>query len=226
MAPPGEVLRNEQRRAAALVALVRAGAAADPVIGGRADVAVVIDHQTLLGQLAAAPTVHLGDGTPIPADEARRLACGARIIPTVLGSPSRPLDVGRATRLATDAQRAALRAVHLTCCIHNCDVGFDHCEIHHIDWWRNGGPTDLDNLVPLCGKHHHLVHDTAWDLVVDADRAGSLERVGGDRHASRAPARPSPQRRSSPRRTGSPEPVTVPALRHASSRPDMVPMRC
>jgi len=30
------------------------------------------------------------------------------------------------------------------------------CEIHHIDTWQCGGPTDLDNLVALCVRHHQL----------------------------------------------------------------------
>jgi hypothetical protein len=45
-----------------------------------------------------------------------------------------------------------------------CEVGFDRCTIHHIIWWRNGGRTDLHNLIPLCGRHHHLVHDCGWEL--------------------------------------------------------------
>jgi 5-methylcytosine-specific restriction endonuclease McrA len=39
--------------------------------------------------------------------------------------------------------------------------------IHHIDYRENGGPTDLDNLIPLCSKHHHKAHEGGWKLSHD-----------------------------------------------------------
>ena len=56
------------------------------------------------------------------------------------------------------------------CAIHGCTVGFDNCEVHHITWFRNGGKSDIDNLAPLCHKHHHLVHEGGWNLALDALR--------------------------------------------------------
>ncbi len=225
---PEGVLTNDQRRAAALVELVRAGAAAAPGSAGRAEIIVQIDHQTLLGQLSASPIARLGGGETIPASEARRLACDAGILPVVLGGPSQPLDVGRVSRLATSAQRAALRAVHESCCITGCDVPFDYCEIHHITWWRHGGASDLDNLVPVCSKHHHLIHHERWQLTVDAERVGRLTHRRSDPSRSSAPAKRSPARsdtyaaapRSRPRskppsaRSRTPEPVRpIPPMR-------------
>src|SRR6059058_1325663 len=32
-------------------------------------------------------------------------------------------------------------------------------QAHHIVWWKEGGPTDLDNLVLVCFFHHKLVHE-------------------------------------------------------------------
>ena len=77
------------------------------------------------------------------------------------------LDVGRTRRLATRAQRRALRVMHPTCAIPGCQVPFDRCQPHHIHWWRHGGTTDLDNLVPLCARDHHRVHDHGWQLHLD-----------------------------------------------------------
>lgn len=33
-----------------------------------------------------------------------------------------------------------------------------HVEIHHSIWWSRGGRTDLDLLIGLCTRCHHLVH--------------------------------------------------------------------
>jgi 5-methylcytosine-specific restriction protein A len=36
------------------------------------------------------------------------------------------------------------------------------CEIHHIEEWEHGGPTELNNLVMLCRVHHRLIHHSGW----------------------------------------------------------------
>ena len=75
-----------------------------------------------------------------------------------------PLDVGRAKRLATIHQRRALGAAHETCAVPDCQVKFTHCEPHHIEYWEDGGNTDMANLVPLCSRHHHAAHEGGWKL--------------------------------------------------------------
>ena len=87
----------------------------------------------------------------------------------VLHAPGE-LNLGRTTRLANRAQRRALRATYATCAIPGCATRFDHCKIHHVEWWRNGGLTDLCNLLPICVRHHTLVHTGGWNLHLDADR--------------------------------------------------------
>ena len=59
------------------------------------------------------------------------------------------LNLGRSTRLANRAQRRALRSLYRSCAIPGCSVAYDRCKLHHIIWWRQGGATDLDNLIPL-----------------------------------------------------------------------------
>ena len=130
---------------------------------GRVGATVVIhlDHERLLDGLAAA---HVDSGTDISVGEARRLACGAGIIPAVYGGASLPLDVGRESRLHRKAHRIALSAIHDTCATEGCQRPFAWCEIHHPHAWADGGRTDLDNGLPLCGWHHRRAHDTRYDL--------------------------------------------------------------
>jgi hypothetical protein len=42
-------------------------------------------------------------------------------------------------------------------------------EAHHIRWWRDGGRTDLDNLVLICSFHHRLVHEHGWSIRRETD---------------------------------------------------------
>ena len=87
----------------------------------------------------------------------------------VLHAPGE-LNLGRTTRLANRPQRRALRATYATCAIPGCTTRFDHCKIHHVHWWRHSGPTDLHNLLPICVKHHTLVHTGGWQLHLAPDR--------------------------------------------------------
>lgn len=80
------------------------------------------------------------------------------------------LQLGRTTRLANKAQRRALRALYSGCAIPGCSVRYDRCKLHHIIWWRHGGRTDLDNLLPLCARHHANVHNDEWVLELGARR--------------------------------------------------------
>ena len=119
------------------------------------------------------------------AETARRHACCAGIIPVVMGGDGIPLDMGRKRRLATPDQRRALRTMYRTCAFHGCDVAFTRCQPHHL---REGddhhGPTDLDNLLPLCHRHHHLVHEGRWRLSLDAHRTLTITRPDGTLHAA------------------------------------------
>ncbi|MET0567140.1 MAG: HNH endonuclease signature motif containing protein [Acidimicrobiia bacterium] len=48
---------------------------------------------------------------------------------------------------------------------------------HHVQHWADGGPTDLENLVLLCGYHHRFLHEHEWTIEVDPN----------GRHAYREP---------------------------------------
>ncbi len=104
----------------------------------------------------------LDTGDTLSAGEARRLTCGAGLIPAVLGGASVPLDLGRETRLFTQAQRIAAGLKHDTCAAEGCDRPYAWCELHHRQPWSRGGRTDLDQAVPLCHWHHQRIHDHTY----------------------------------------------------------------
>jgi hypothetical protein len=162
--------------AQALVELLTGARAVDKRVP---EVAVHIDWPTLVAGLHDRSLCETSDGTLLPPATVRRLCCEAEIFPVVVGSDGEVLDQGRAQRLANREQRRALRAMYRTCAHPGCDVEFDRCEIHHVRWWEHGGRTDLANLVPLCSRHHHLVHEGGWMLRLTSQRVITLIRPDG-----------------------------------------------
>ena len=148
-----------QRRGAAFVELLEHLPTDHLHLKTAATVVVQLRHEALLGALAAAG---VDTDQPISAGTARRLACTAGVVPTVLGGASLPLDLGREQRLFTEAQRVALAGRHTHCAAEGCQRPFAWCELHHRKPWSKGGRTDLDQAVPLCAYHHHLIHDDSY----------------------------------------------------------------
>jgi hypothetical protein len=134
------------------------------------EVSVLIDIRTLVDTIHDTSTCETSEGRALPVETLRRLCCEADVLPIVLGGAGEVLDVGRHCRVATRAQRRALRAMYRTCAHPQCTVAFDACRIHHVTYWFHGGASDLANLVPLCEAHHHLVHEGGWTLQLFADR--------------------------------------------------------
>jgi hypothetical protein len=156
-----------QRRVDALVEVCRlAGACGElPDNGGdRPQVVVTIDFESLRDQVGAGT---FDDGSHLSPAAARRLACDAGIIPAVLGTASQTLDVGRQTRLATGPLRRALVLRDNGCAFPGCDRPPRWTDAHHIVHWSNGGPTDLGNLVLICGHHHRLIHHSDWQVRIN-----------------------------------------------------------
>ncbi len=104
----------------------------------------------------------------------------------VLHAPGE-LNLGRSTRLANRAQRRALRGLYATCGIPGCTVGFDRCELHHIIWWRHGGSTDLENLIPVCSRHHGRIHNDSWVIELGPNRQLTLRLPDGSTQTTGPP---------------------------------------
>ena len=64
---------------------------------------------------------------------------------------SDPIEV---RRFADDAQRLVLTAAYPTCAHPDCRIAARYCQIHHIQAFAAGGPTEIPNMVPLCMRHN------------------------------------------------------------------------
>ena len=92
-----------------------------------------------------------------------------RLPPLLGGAPCQPLDLGRATRVVSPAQRQALAVRDGGCVFPGCRRPVGWCEAHHVWHWLDGGPTDLGNLALVCREHHRAIHDGGWHLARGPD---------------------------------------------------------
>jgi Domain of unknown function (DUF222)/HNH endonuclease len=152
-----------EARADALLLLADSFLARGPAArtgGDRYQVVVHVDSATLHD--GSGERCELDDGTPLPAETARRLACDASLV-RVLERDGVPLKLGRKTRTIPPALRRALNACDGGCRFPGC-TSRRFVDAHHIEHWAHGGATDLDNLVQLCRHHHRLLHEGRYGI--------------------------------------------------------------
>ncbi len=152
----GDHRKRRQRLADALVELATG---AQP-----AQLQVTTSVETLMG-LAGAPTGSMEFSLPIGAQTVERVACDCNLVRVLLAADSAVIDVGRSIRIVNPALRRALGGRDGGCRWPGCDRSGSWCEAHHVVHWAKGGPTELENLVLLCHRHHRLVHEGLWQLV-------------------------------------------------------------
>jgi hypothetical protein len=109
---------------------------------------------------------HLHDGPCLGTETARRISCDAPVC-VLLRKGNEILNLGRTQRLPNRAQRRALMARDGGCRFPGC-AERRYVEPHHVVHWADGGPTDLANLVLLCWRHHHAVHEGGYRLAFAA----------------------------------------------------------
>ncbi len=158
------------RRADALVDVCRIALATGglPDNGGLPpQLNVTVDFDALAQDLAVG---QLDTGALLSPSATRRLACQAQILPVMLDGRGVPIDIGRARRQYTGAARTAVVLRDGGCAFPGCDRPPRWTEIHHIQYWAQGGRTDRDNGVALCSHHHRLIHRAEWTIQIGTDR--------------------------------------------------------
>lgn len=188
------------RRAEAAVELMLAGAGAesnprhrDPlftVLTNPKTFATARDEGDRRGRPEA--MAEMMDGTVVPLAVFEVWRCGGYEQRAYLDGDGVMLALGREERYANRELRRALAARDRGCGVPGCDRPPEHCDAHHVIWWENFGPTDIDNMVLLCRYHHNRVHAGRLSIeMVDGkprfyDATGSLIREGRHRTGLRA----------------------------------------
>jgi hypothetical protein len=151
------------------------GAAAE---GSSPDTQVVIHLDRDLGAAEGALAASLDDGTHVPAETLRRVACDGGLVAAVVDERASVLDVGRRTRAIPTAIKRALWLRDEGCRFPGCaNRRFVHG--HHIKHWLHGGPTSLDNLLLLCSFHHRLVHEGGFTIALTDDAIVEVRTPSG-----------------------------------------------
>ena len=135
--------------------------------GQRVHLQVTAGFDTMKATLGA-PAADLEFSLPISGQVARRFACDCNLTRVLLGSDSVPIDVGRTKRIVPGATRKAVNVRYPGCQWPGCDRTASWTQAHHYEHWIDGGETNVDNTVPVCFRHHSLVHEGGWTLVQTA----------------------------------------------------------
>jgi hypothetical protein len=158
--PSGENDHRErpQRLADALVEIITHGGKQ------KVQLQVTSSIETLLG-LTGAPGADMEFSLPIASKTVERWACDCSVT-RVLMQDSVVIDVGRAKRVISGPTRRALNARDGHCVWPGCERPASWSDGHHLVHWIHGGTTDLDNLALLCHRHHRMVHEGNWQVVM------------------------------------------------------------
>ena len=140
-----------------------------PISGSRTERYQVVLHvePETLRERGEPGMSELDDGTRVSAETARRLSCDAAVVEVAKGPDGSVLDVGRRSRTVSPALRRALEVRDRGCRFPGCGLRFTAA--HHMEHWADGGETTLWNTVLLCRRHHRLVHEDGYRVVMDKD---------------------------------------------------------
>ncbi|MDE0492900.1 MAG: HNH endonuclease [Acidimicrobiaceae bacterium] len=110
---------------------------------------------------------------PVPASVLDSISPDDRLVGAIFGGNGQPLWLGRMERLANLAQYVAVALRDRGCVL--CRAPMHRCRLHHVDEWDlDEGPTDIENLVALCGNCHWWLHRTRRRVVRKIDVYGTI----------------------------------------------------
>ena len=87
-------------------------------------------------------------------------------------------DLGRRNRTVSVVLRELLGQVDGERCRFPSCTATRNLHAHHVVFWRDGGKTDLANLVLVCSRHHTLIHTMGFQLVLSPDRTLTVRTAG------------------------------------------------
>jgi len=160
-----------QRQHDALVAVGRSVLASGDLGRHNGLPATIIIRTTLQDLESRAGVGVTGGGTVMPIRDVIGLAGRANLFLAVFdGATGAALNLFRARRTASLAQRLMLIARDGGCTKPGCTVPAYGCQVHHAAAdWADGGLTNVDELALACGPDNRMVGPGGWITRVNAD---------------------------------------------------------
>jgi hypothetical protein len=176
---PGEedAFYADARRADALVALCSERIAGD----ADQDRASVVIHAALDTLVTGEGAHEIEGAPPIHHETLQRVLCNARVQTVIENTSGEVLGLGRISREPPAWMLRQVRHRDKECRFPGCGAR-RFTQAHHIDWWRNGGRTDHQNLLLICSFHHKLVHEHRWSVKREPDGAVYWFRPNGTQY--------------------------------------------
>jgi Domain of unknown function (DUF222) len=166
--PSREIIDRDARSAAqrnhdAFSAMVRSTLMSGELGSHQGLPVTIVATATLEDLQAKSGVARTAGGTLLPMRDVIRMAAHAYNYLLIFDKAKRcELFKGRTTRLATPEQRLVLYATERGCTHPGCDVPANWCQVHHVNDWRRGGPTDIDSLTLACGPDNRLADHNGW----------------------------------------------------------------
>ncbi|MGB0878270.1 MAG: HNH endonuclease signature motif containing protein [Mycobacterium sp.] len=159
-----DIRTPSQRHHDAFTALGRATLASGKLGQHNGLPATIIVSTTLQELQSGAGLAVTGGGSLLPMPDLIRLASHAYHYLAVFDHHSnQALYLGRTRRCASPAQRIVLHARDRGCTRPGCTTPGYQCQVHHtLTDWKNGGPTNINNLTLACGPDNRLIENTDW----------------------------------------------------------------
>ncbi|MDO4929294.1 MAG: HNH endonuclease signature motif containing protein [Corynebacterium sp.] len=143
-------ITQQQALAEALLTRVTTGGNQKPVLQRQGLILLPADGYKHLGNNMLATT----DGAQIPAEKLAEHLLADFGYALLYDENCEPVNLYRTQRLANRKQRLILTADQLLCVDPNCDRPAYTAQAHHVQAWKNGGATNLENLVAACPTHN------------------------------------------------------------------------
>jgi len=184
VADPGEFdLPLSQRRAAALAQMCQTFLDFNPNATHRRHrphLNITMTYQQWAEAEFAPPATYLETGMAVSRSGLDVLRCDAARHRLTYKERAAILRYGRTMRDWPVELYNAIAIRDAGCRWPGCTAPVHWCDIHHVHFWENGGPTDIDNGLLLCRRHHHKLHSKAgWHLKLLPDGTAELTHPDG-----------------------------------------------
>ena len=153
----------------------------EPVRRANTSLLIIADYDMVEDRLTHP---RLDDGTLLSAQMLAEYAVDAKVLPAIFKADWSELALGRA-RNASDAQRLVLAARDGGCI--GCGFTSEHTQAHHIDYYENGGLTEVPNLASLCWDCHTDLHQ--HNRHIDTPPDGRPRLLPSEPHNTKSPNR-------------------------------------